>query len=101
MTRTWQSGLRPTSNPPLGRRFAGRRPTTPDVPSYAVRDYGNRVAIWRMMGTFGRSGFRASVMLNAEVCLCEPQIIRAGSARGWEWLGHALTNGRAPGRSVI
>ena len=33
--------------------FAGGRPTTPDVPSYAVRDYGNRVAIWRMMPPSG------------------------------------------------
>jgi allantoinase len=74
--------------------FAGGRPTTPDVPSYAVRDYGNRVAIWRMMRTFDRYGIRASVMLNAEVCLYEPQIIRAGTARGWEWLGHGLTNSR-------
>jgi hypothetical protein len=41
--------------------FAGGRPTTPDVPSYAVPDYGNRVAIWRMMRTFDRYGMRVSV----------------------------------------
>ena len=74
--------------------FPGGRPTTPDVPSYAVRDYGNRVAIWRMMRTLDRYGVRASVMLNAEVCEYEPQIIREGTRRGWEWLGHGLTNSR-------
>jgi peptidoglycan/xylan/chitin deacetylase (PgdA/CDA1 family) len=72
----------------------GGRPTTPDVPGYAVRDYGNRVAIWRMMRTLDRYGVRASVMLNAEVCQYEPQIIREGTQRGWEWLGHGLTNSR-------
>jgi allantoinase len=77
--------------------FAGGRPTTPDIPSYATRDYGNRVAIWRMMRSFDRLGIRASVMLNAEVCLYEPQIIAAGNARGWEWLGHGLTNSQMLG----
>jgi allantoinase len=74
--------------------FPGGRSTTPDVPSYAVRDYGNRVAVWRMMKTLDRYGIRASVMLNAEVCQFEPEIIRAGNDLGWEWLGHGLTNSR-------
>src|SRR4051812_40986144 len=64
----------------------------PDVPGYAVRDYGNRIAIWRMMKTLDRYDIRASVMLNAEVCEFEPQIIKEGTSRGWEWLGHGLSN---------
>lgn len=72
----------------------GGRGGAPDVPSYAVRDYGNRVAVWRMMRTFDRYGIRASVMLNAEVCQFEPEIIHAGNERGWEWLGHGLSNSR-------
>ena len=72
--------------------FPGGRSTAPDVPSYAVRDYGNRVAVWRMMKTLDRYAIRASVMLNAEVCKSEPEIIREGTSLGWEWLGHGLTN---------
>jgi len=74
--------------------FPGGRSSAPDVPSYAVRDYGNRVAVWRMMKTLDRYGIRASVMLNAEVCKYEPEIIREGTNLGWEWLGHGLTNSR-------
>jgi len=74
--------------------FPGGRSSAPDVPSYAVRDYGNRVAVWRMMKTLDRYGIRASVMLNAEVCKYEPGIIREGTNLGWEWLGHGLTNSR-------
>jgi peptidoglycan/xylan/chitin deacetylase (PgdA/CDA1 family) len=70
------------------------RSAPPDIPSYAVRDYGNRVAVWRMMRTLDRYGVRASVMLNGEVCQYEPQIIREGTRLGWEWLGHGLTNSR-------
>jgi allantoinase len=70
------------------------RSGVPDIPSYAVRDYGNRVAVWRMMRTLDRYGVRASVMLNGEVCQYEPEIIRAGTRLGWEWLGHGLTNSR-------
>jgi peptidoglycan/xylan/chitin deacetylase (PgdA/CDA1 family) len=74
--------------------FRNGRGVPPDVPSYAVRDYGNRVGVWRMMKTLDRYGIRASVMLNAEVCQFEPEIIRAGNDLGWEWLGHGLTNSR-------
>src|SRR5215207_9320666 len=70
----------------------GGRATVPDISGYAVRDYGNRVAVWRLMKTLDRYGIRASVMLNAEVCEFEPQIIREGTSRGWEWLGHGLSN---------
>jgi peptidoglycan/xylan/chitin deacetylase (PgdA/CDA1 family) len=72
----------------------GGRGAVPDVPSYATRDYGNRVAIWRMMKVFNRYGIRASVMLNAEVCQYEPEIIEEGVRLGWEWLGHGLSNSR-------
>lgn len=70
----------------------GGRGGAPDIPSYASRDYGNRVGVWRIMRTLDRYNIRASVMLNADVCEHEPDIIREGEKRGWEWLGHGLTN---------
>src|SRR5918911_4594711 len=66
--------------------------SVPDVPGYALRDYGNRVGIWRMMRVLDRYGIRATVALNSEVCDAEPDIIRAGAERGWEWMGHGETN---------
>lgn len=68
----------------------------PDVANYAVRDYGLRVGIWRLMEVLDKYGIRATVALNAEVCDSEPQIIRAGVERKWEWMGHGLSNSTWP-----
>ncbi|HXG51543.1 MAG TPA: polysaccharide deacetylase family protein [candidate division Zixibacteria bacterium] len=64
----------------------------PDVPGYTLRDYGSRVGVFRIMEVLDRHGIRASVLLNAEVCERHPPIIEQGNRRGWEWLGHGLTN---------
>jgi allantoinase len=64
----------------------------PDVPNFSLRDYGPRVGIWRMMEIFDKYGIRATVALNADVCRFNPQIIRAGMERDWEWMGHGITN---------
>ena len=64
----------------------------PDIPSFAQRDYGPRVGIWRMMDVLDKYQLRATVALNADVCRFYPRIIEAGVARGWEWMGHGVTN---------
>ncbi len=64
----------------------------PDVPAWAVRDYGNRVGVFRMMKVLDRHGIRATVALNSDLCAQHPQIMREGMARGWEWMGHCQTN---------
>jgi allantoinase len=72
--------------------FQGQGGPLPDVPGFAQRDYGPRVGIWRFMDIFDKYGIRATVALNADVCRFEPQIVRAGMERGWEWMGHGVTN---------
>lgn len=67
---------------------------TPDMIPYASYDYGNRVAVWRIMSVLDRFGIRATVALNAEVCDVYPAIVREGCKRNWEWMGHGLTNAR-------
>jgi allantoinase len=64
----------------------------PDVTGYALRDYGSRVGVFRMMDVLDKHGIRASVLLNSDVCAHHPAIIEEGNARGWEWLGHGVTN---------
>ncbi len=64
----------------------------PDVYNYAWRDYGPRVGIWRMMKLLDRHGIRASVLLNSDVCAHYPVIVEEGMKRGWEFLGHGITN---------
>jgi peptidoglycan/xylan/chitin deacetylase (PgdA/CDA1 family) len=72
--------------------FMGATVPMPDVPGFAQRDYGPRVGIWRMMESFDKFGLRATVALNADVCRFNPQIIRAGVERHWEWMGHGVSN---------
>jgi len=64
----------------------------PDPLNYGWRDYGPRVAIWRLIESLDRHRIRASVLLNSEVCARYPQIIEAGLARDWAWLAHGKTN---------
>jgi allantoinase len=63
-----------------------------DVMNQSWRDYGTRVGIWRMMDLLDKHDLRASVLLNSKVCQDYPQIIEAGVARKWAWLGHGISN---------
>jgi allantoinase len=55
-------------------------------------DYGNRVGIWRVMDVMDRYGVRGTVALNSSVCRHYPRIIRGCLDRGWELMGHGITN---------
>jgi allantoinase len=77
----------------------------PDVPAWSVRDYGNRVGVFRLMGVLDRYGIRATVALNSELCAQHPEIIEEGNRRRWEWMGHNESNTRrlneaAPGEEA-
>ncbi|HEY7244966.1 MAG TPA: polysaccharide deacetylase family protein [Xanthobacteraceae bacterium] len=64
----------------------------PDVPIWAMRDYGNRVGVFRLMDILDRYGIRATVALNSDICVHHPEIIEEGEKRGWEWMGHNQSN---------
>ena len=77
----------------LDQRFgAAGAGMVPDVKAWSIREYGARVGVWRLMEALDGVGARATVALNALVCDMYPQIIEAGNQRGWEWMGHGLTN---------
>jgi len=73
-------------------RSGGGAGLFPDVQSYATRDYGNRMGVWRLADALTKHGIRATVALNSDVCTYERPIIEMGMARGWEWMGHGRTN---------
>jgi allantoinase len=79
-------------NVPAGAGGTGS--PAPDVPTWASRDYGNRVGVFRLMDTMERYGIRGTVALNSNVCDYHPEIIKAGQALKWEWMGHNQTNTR-------
>jgi allantoinase len=67
----------------------------PDVPNYTWREYGTRVGVWRTMETLKRLDIKATVALNSRVCEVHPEIIEAGVALGWEFMGHGRTNSQS------
>lgn len=64
----------------------------PDVLNYSWRDYGPRVGIWRLMEILEKHGIRGTAALNADAARLYPRIVEAGSALGWEWMGHGVNN---------
>jgi peptidoglycan/xylan/chitin deacetylase (PgdA/CDA1 family) len=66
----------------------------PDVPTWSVRDYGNRVGVFRIMEVMERHGIRGTVALNSDLCAQHPQIIEEGRKLKWEWMGHNESNTR-------
>jgi peptidoglycan/xylan/chitin deacetylase (PgdA/CDA1 family) len=56
----------------------------PDLRHYTLRDYGNRVGIWRMMRSFDQLGIRVTAAMNAAVAVRYPALLEACVARGWE-----------------
>jgi allantoinase len=76
----------------LNERVPREHARIPNVRNWAVRDYGNRVGIWRIMDILTRYGIRASAALNSEVCDHHPEIIDEAVRLGWELIGHNQTN---------
>jgi len=66
----------------------------PDIPIWAMRDYGNRIGVFRLMEVLDRYGVRATVALNSDICIHHPEIIEEGDKRRWEWMGHNQSNSR-------
>jgi allantoinase len=62
------------------------------TPGVARLDYGNRVGIWRLMEVLDRYGLRGTCPLNSAVCRHYPRVVEACLQRGWEMMGHGITN---------
>src|SRR5512134_200010 len=44
------------------------QPHIPNVRNWAIRDYGNRVGVWRFFELFERHGIRGTAALNSDIC---------------------------------
>lgn len=66
----------------------------PDVQGYGVRDYGNRVGVWRMFEVFDKYEIPCTVSLNFGIIEHYPAIFEAMEARGYDVLCHGLYNTR-------
>ena len=68
------------------------RGIVPDVVNYAWREYGLRVGLWRIADILDAAGVKATVALNAAVADTHPKAIDEMKRRGWEFMGHGITN---------
>ena len=66
----------------------------PDILGYGVRDYGNRVGVWRLMEVFDRFSVPCTVSLSMSVLQMYPDIAEAMLCRSWELMSHGLYNTR-------
>ena len=68
------------------------RGIVPDVVNYAWREYGMRVGLWRFADVLDAAGIKATVALNAAVIEHHPKAVEEIKRRGWEFMGHGITN---------
>jgi allantoinase len=62
----------------------------PDLRHYTLRDYGNRVGIFRIMKALEKYGIRPTVAVNAAVAVRYPSLIKECTQRGWEIMANGL-----------
>jgi peptidoglycan/xylan/chitin deacetylase (PgdA/CDA1 family) len=68
------------------------RGIVPDVVNFAWREYGMRVGLWRLAEVLDTAGIRATVALNSAVAEAHPKAVSEMQRRGWEFMGHGITN---------
>lgn len=79
---------------PAATGTGGAETAAPDIPGWAVRDYGNRIGVFRVMDVLDRYDISGTVALNSDLCEQHPRIIEEGMKRNWEWMGHNESNSR-------
>lgn len=61
----------------------------PDLRHYTLRDYGNRVGIYRFLNAFDRYGIKPTFAINAHLAERYPALLGAVVERGDEIIGHS------------
>jgi len=69
----------------------------PDPRTFAWRDYGNRVGVWRCLELFDQLRLPVGVLINTALYDYCPEVIEAFVRRGDELIGHGHTNSERQG----
>lgn len=80
--------------PPL-RQYRKPWPrVTRDVMTYANRDYGNRVAIWRLLELMDEYDITGSISWSTALGAHHPETTAPWLERGWDFFSHGIYNTR-------
>jgi allantoinase len=71
-----------------------QRPDAPDIPDYAVKDYGNRAGFWRMYDVLNNYDIRATACLNLATLEHFPEVKQAMIDADWVYMAHGVYNTR-------
>ena len=80
--------------PPTNPKRAPYARPAPDIAAFQMRDYGNRVALWRLFDMFDDLGIQATASMNAAVFEHFPQIGEEMAKRDWDYQSHGIYNTR-------
>lgn len=81
----------------LGHALSNELPQ-PDARTFAWRDYGNRVGVWRLYELLDELKLPACHLVNTAVFDYAPEVIEPIIARGDEVIGHGRTNAERHGQ---
>ena len=70
------------------------RMPAPDVLAYSRQEFGNRVGFWRVLELFDKHRIRPTAVVNVDALKLYPDITNAIRERGWDVLGHGMSNTR-------
>jgi len=77
---------------PVRSRDPWPRMSHPDILCYGIRDYGNRLGLWRMAEVTDKLGIPVTLSLNMANWEHYPEIFEASQARGWDVMCHGIYN---------
>jgi len=77
---------------PIGQRDPYPRSPHPDILTYGLRDYGNRVGFWRMFETLKQFDVKATLSLNLACYEHFPEILELCESRRYDVMCHGIYN---------
>jgi hypothetical protein len=68
----------------------GRGPY-PDYRAFSMREYGNRVGVFRLMDVISGAGLKATLAVDGSVARTRSEVVNAAMHRGWDLAGHGVS----------
>ena len=72
---------------------AGMARPYPDYWDYTLRDYGNRIGVFRIFKVLDKLGIKSSVAINSALAERYPYLVEQVNARDWELIANGLDMG--------